>query len=188
LRKYNELKKFLASKTGLQMSHIYKPASNDISNLQALCHTCNTQKRDRDETDFEALHRSYEDRVASGVFCEPPREILEQNELAYVIADGYAVTKGHSLIIPQRHVSDYFDLYMAERNAVERFLDGQRKRVCEGDESISSFNIGLNVGVAAGQTIFQVPMHLIPRRTGDVRDPRGGVRHVIPGKGDYMSS
>jgi len=153
-----------------------KAGSNDISNLQALCRTCNAQKRGHDDTDIGLVHKSYEDRDTSCVFCTPRQRVIERDELAFIIKDKYEVTAGHSLIIPKRHMADYFDLHMAERNAVERLLRWQKDRLVKNDETITGFNIGVNVVVSAGQTIFHVHLHLILRREGDVENPRGGVR------------
>ena len=164
-----------------------KGGSNDISNLQALCRTCNAQKCDRDDTDFASIHESYAHREPSCIFCEPPHEVVSKKELAYLIEDGFAVTQGHSLVIPKRHVADYFDLHMSERNAVESLLHEQRDSLRNRDDSITGFNIGVNAGACAGQTIFHAHIHLIPRRKGDVDNPRGGIRNVIPGAGDYKT-
>ena len=99
--------------------------------------------------------------------------------------DGFEVTKGHTLIIPKRHVSDYFSLTQSEINAVNQLILSQRDNLKNQDGSIEGFNIGINNGEAAGQTIFHCHIHLIPRRVGDVPNPKGGVRHIIPDKGDY---
>lgn len=120
------------------------------------------------------------------LFCEIPKErVVSQNELAYVIRDGFPVTKGHSLVIPKRHAVDYFSLTDAEVMACHQLLCSERTLAISSDSTIEGFNIGLNAGEAAGQTVFHCHFHLIPRRKGDVEDPRGGVRHLIPGKGYY---
>ena len=111
--------------------------------------------------------------------------MTSKKELAYLNEDGIAVTQLHSLIIPKRHVADYFDLHMAERNAVENLLHEQRDTLRNRDDSITGFNSGINAGDSAGQIVFHVHIHLIPRRQGDVDNPRGGVRNVIPSSGDY---
>jgi diadenosine tetraphosphate (Ap4A) HIT family hydrolase len=120
------------------------------------------------------------------LFCDiPPERVITENEHAYAIRDGFPVTEGHSLIIPKRHVEDYFGLTEDELLACDSLLRIIRKEALETDVSIEGFNIGMNSGLVAGQTIFHCHIHLIPRREGDVEKPRGGVRHVIPGKGSY---
>ena len=105
--------------------------------------------------------------------------------MAFVIEDGYPVTKGHSLIIPRRHISDYFELHGAEKNAINRLLQQRRLELIKSDPSITGFNIGINAGHSAGQTVAHAHVHLIPRRDDDMDDPRGGVRGVIPDKRIY---
>ncbi len=162
-----------------------KGGSNKITNLQALCRTCNAQKRDRDDTDFRKVHDSYSHREEGCIFCKPGNRVTAENELAFTMNDGYPVTEDHTLVIPKRHVADYFDLHMAERNAIESLLRQQREALLEKDKTITGFNVGINSGESAGQTIFHVHVHLMPRRDGDVDNPRGGVRHTIPEKGLY---
>ena len=111
--------------------------------------------------------------------------IIAENELAYVIRDGFPVTPGHTLIIPKRHAVDYFELVQSEVHAINALMHEQKKQLMLDDPSIEGFNIGMNCGEVAGQTIFHCHVHLIPRRKGDVENPRGGVRHVIAGKGFY---
>lgn len=111
--------------------------------------------------------------------------IIAENELAYVIRDGFPVTPGHTLIIPKRHAVDYFELVQSEVNAINALMHEQKRLLMFDDPSIQGFNIGMNCGEVAGQTIFHCHVHLIPRRNGDVENPRGGVRHVIAGKGFY---
>jgi len=114
----------------------------------------------------------------------PDRVILE-NDLAYAICDGFPVTSLHSLVIPKRHAATYFDLTSFELLACDQLLRSLRDQILIEDALVQGFNIGLNAGAAAGQTVFHCHFHLIPRRVGDVDDPRGGVRHTIPGKGYY---
>jgi ATP adenylyltransferase len=99
--------------------------------------------------------------------------------------DKYPVTAGHKLVIPKRHVAEYFDLGRPELNAVHFLLEQLKKRIQENDPAVKGFNIGINCGATAGQTVFHCHIHLIPRRDGDVEYPAGGIRHVIPGKGHY---
>jgi len=129
----------------------------------------------------------YDRRDPDCVFCQAeisPR-VLAGEELAFVIEDMFPVAEGHRLVIPRRHVADYFELHQSERNALDRLLLGQRDAAKAEDPSVSGFNVGVNIGEDAGQTVFHVHLHLIPRRHGDTEDPRGGVRGVIPGKRKY---
>jgi len=119
-------------------------------------------------------------------FCQvPPARVVAANDLAIAIRDGFPVTAGHVLVIPRRHVADYFGLSQDEVLACNELLHRLRQSTQVADPSVTAFNVGMNVGTDAGQTIFHCHIHLIPRRAGDVPNPRGGVRHVIPGKGDY---
>ena len=178
-----------AEERALEIDHIVprnKGGTDDPSNLQALCYRCNAQKRDRDDTDFTAIHESYKDRDPDCLFCNLPNgRVISENELAIATRDAYPVTDGHTLIIPRRHVSDYFDLYQPERNAIEQLIKECRDNLMTSDKNIDGFNIGTNAGTSAGQTVFHVHIHLIPRRTGDIDEPRGGVRGVIPNKRNY---
>ena len=111
--------------------------------------------------------------------------VVAENSLAYAIRDGFAVTEGHTLFIPKRHVVDYFGLLPEEVTAINLLMNDQKNLLEANDSTIDGFNIGMNCGESAGQTIFQCHVHLIPRRKGDVENPRGGVRHIIAGKGFY---
>ena len=120
------------------------------------------------------------------LFCNIPTvRIVLENELAYAVRDGYPVTEMHSLIIPKRHIQDYFDLTKEELIACDQLIRSLKDEISNSDNSVNGFNIGINSGETAGQTIFHCHLHLIPRRTGDVDNPRGGVRNVIPGMGNY---
>ena len=120
------------------------------------------------------------------IFCNPEEErVFLHNELAYALWDGYPVTELHALVIPRRHARDYFELSYEEVAACDELLRQVHDKLLSEDCTISGFNIGLNAGKSAGQTVFHCHYHLIPRRDGDVETPRGGVRHVIPGKGFY---
>jgi diadenosine tetraphosphate (Ap4A) HIT family hydrolase len=107
------------------------------------------------------------------------------NDLAYCLWDAFPVTRLHTLIVPRRHAQDYFSLTSDEVLACNDLLHKASDFLRSDDQSVEGFNIGVNVGSVAGQTVFHCHVHLIPRRRGDVEDPRGGVRHLIPGKGAY---
>ena len=119
-------------------------------------------------------------------FCkvESERVIIASSRLSVAFFDGFPVSPGHALIIPKRHVSSFFDLSQEERQDLLNLADSV-KRVVEERYHPDGYNIGINVGEAAGQSIFHVHMHLIPRYQGDVPNPRGGVRGVIPSKQNY---
>jgi diadenosine tetraphosphate (Ap4A) HIT family hydrolase len=178
-----------AEERALEVDHI-TPRNNgggdELENLQALCFSCDAMKRDHDDTDFRAVRASYQDRRGDCPFCEmSARRVLRQNSLAAAIADEHPVTLGHALIFPFRHVSDYFDLGAPELRACQVLVSETRAVLLRDDSSISGFNVGVNSGSVAGQTVMHCHIHLIPRREGDAPNPRGGVRAVIPGKADY---
>ncbi|OSM04117.1 HIT family protein [Magnetofaba australis] len=122
------------------------------------------------------------------LFCRPEKKadwLIAENELAMLWADSNAVSEGHCLALPQRHVGDFFELTPEELLAINELLQQRRAELLQKDPTIDGFNVGINVGKAAGQSIFHVHVHLIPRRFGDHPNPQGGVRHVIHGKGHY---
>jgi ATP adenylyltransferase len=178
-----------ADEKALEVDHILPRnlgGSDDEHNLQALCYSCNATKRDRDDTDFRGISSAYAHRAEGCPFCELPEgRIVAENALALAFRDGFPVTEHHTLIIPKRHVSGYFDLFQPERNAMQTLMEEQRELILRTDPSVTAFNVGINAGADAGQTIFHCHMHLIPRRKGDVQEPRGGVRGVIPAKQKY---
>jgi len=118
------------------------------------------------------------------LFCKDPRGVSLEKELAYSARDTYAVSPGHTLVIPRRHVASFFDLTPEEINACMELINEERTRL-DKELKPDGYNIGVNVGPAAGQSIFHVHIHVIPRYKGDVENPQGGVRHVIPKKGHY---
>ena len=126
------------------------------------------------------------DSIKNCLFCNIPKErVVAENELAYAICDGFPVTEHHTLVIPKRHAEEYFALTQDELLACNELLHSERKDILKNDQTVEGFNIGMNSGEVAGQTVFHCHIHLIPRRKGDVPDPKGGVRHLIPGKGFY---
>jgi diadenosine tetraphosphate (Ap4A) HIT family hydrolase len=122
-------------------------------------------------------------------FCElPTARIVARNEHGVVIRDAYPVTPGHTLVIPIRHVGSFFELRPDERGALWALLDQANSDLDGGDSKPDGYNIGNNDGPAAGQTVPHLHIHLIPRRSGDLADPRGGVRWVIPEKAAYWEN
>ena len=120
------------------------------------------------------------------LFCNTSsEEHIFENDLAFATFDSYPVTKFHVLIIPKRHIKNYFELSNNELEACNKILILSKKKIEKNDKSIKGFNIGTNCGKSAGQSINHCHIHLIPRRKGDVGDPRGGVRGVIPEKQKY---
>ncbi|MBW2736147.1 MAG: HIT family protein [Deltaproteobacteria bacterium] len=118
-------------------------------------------------------------------FCSPdPARVLHEQDLCFSLWDGYPVNPGHALVIPRRHVANYFDATREEQYALLDAIDETRAAILEQHKP-DGFNIGVNIGLAAGQTIFHLHIHVIPRYAGDVDDPTGSVRHVIPDKANY---
>ena len=119
-------------------------------------------------------------------FCniDSDRVTLLENETVYALLDKFPVSQGHTLIIPKRHCADYFDLTFKEQSDCWLMVN-ETKALLTAQYHPDGYNVGINIGASAGQTIFHVHIHLIPRYTGDVEDPRGGVRGVIPLKKNY---
>jgi diadenosine tetraphosphate (Ap4A) HIT family hydrolase len=118
-------------------------------------------------------------------FCPiKDREILADHPLAAAITDSFPLTQGHTLIVPRRHVASFFELTSDERLAMVGLLD-EAKAALDRQHAPDGYNIGINDGVAAGQTVMHVHVHLIPRYRGDIDDPRGGVRWIFPQRADY---
>lgn len=123
-------------------------------------------------------------------FCDfnsvPEDRLIAQNELAYARWDDNPVNPGHALVIPRRHVESYFDVNEAELLAIYG-LEVATKSIIVAAYAPDGFTLGTNEGEAAGRTFHHLHKHLIPRYIGDVANTRGGIRHIIPGKGDYLS-
>jgi diadenosine tetraphosphate (Ap4A) HIT family hydrolase len=121
------------------------------------------------------------------LFCNKKKQkIIYSSELMFVVRDSYPVTKLHTLIIPHRHVPNFFDLNDEELNDLSKILKKEKQSLLNVDSEISGFNVGVNIGMDAGQSIMHCHVHLIPRRKGDIKNPRGGVRGVIPSKQKYV--
>jgi len=118
-------------------------------------------------------------------FCNPDNpQIILSNDHSMAIYDGYPVTSGHTLIVPKRHISSFFEATKEEQTAMFDLLSEMRQCL-QAERSPDGFNIGINDGIAAGQTVMHLHIHLIPRYSGDTRDPRGGVRWIFPDKAAY---
>lgn len=172
----------------LDVDHIIprnRGGKNELANLQVLCSKCNRSKRDEDDTDFRLVLPT--DRSAGCSFCEPEfqsRSIAE-NGTVLAIEDKFPVTPGQILIMPKRHATDTFDMTAQERQHADELLRVLRVTIAAKDPRVVGFNVGANCGADAGQTVMHAHIHLIPRRRGDLDDPRGGVRGVIPDKRIY---
>ena len=121
------------------------------------------------------------------LFCkvkEEKEKIILENNLAFARYDDFPVSKGHMLFITKRHAKDFFSITLEEKNAIFELID-KAKKIIDEKYKPSGYNIGMNCGVSAGQTVMHVHVHLIPRYDGDVENPRGGVRGVIPSKQNY---
>ncbi len=120
------------------------------------------------------------------IFCKIRKEELQfENKLAYSSTDSYPVSEFHSLIVPKRHVQTYFELTNEEIQACNELIMETKEKILKQDSGVKGFNIGTNAGKVAGQSIMHCHIHLIPRREGDVENPQGGVRSVIPKKQHY---
>ena len=120
------------------------------------------------------------------IFCKIRKKELQfENQLAYSSKDSYPVSEFHSLIVPKRHAETYFDLNEEEIQACNDLILKTKEKILKLDSSVKGFNIGTNAGKVAGQSIMHCHIHLIPRREGDVENPQGGVRSVIPSKQHY---
>ena len=121
------------------------------------------------------------------LFCNiNSKDLIFDNEFVFASFDSYPVSKYHSLIVPKRHISDYFELTNNELLACNDLIKKIKKKIQNEDKTVDGFNIGTNSGVVAGQSIMHCHIHLIPRRKGDVDNPQGGVRGVIPSKQHYI--
>jgi diadenosine tetraphosphate (Ap4A) HIT family hydrolase len=135
---------------------------------------------------YNGSHPNHAEPAASCPFCNPEsdRKILLENETVYALLDKFPVNLGHTLIIPKRHCADYFELTTEEQSDCWLMVN-VAKALLTAQYHPDGYNVGINIGASAGQTIFHVHIHLIPRYTGDVEEPRGGVRGVIPMRKNY---
>lgn len=168
----------------LHIDHIVprsKKGKTVYENLQALCAKCNCTKGNNDATDFRGYGQAAK---PSGIPFFEKKWILE-NDRAFAVLDGFPVSQGHTLICPKRRISELFDASQVEIDSIWQLARIRQKQLVDGDRLITGFNLGVNSGVAAGQTVPHLHFHLIPRRKGDTPSPSGGVRGVIPGRMHY---
>ena len=120
------------------------------------------------------------------LFCDVSESgCAHENDLAYASYDSYPVSEHHCLIIPKRHIKDYFQLTQDELTACHELIKIVKDEILSKDQSVKGFNLGTNIGKVSGQSILHCHFHLIPRREDDVKNPQGGVRSVIPNKQHY---
>jgi len=160
-----------ADERAIEVDHIIPRkhgGEDDLTNLQALCFKCNANKGARDDVDFRVVREGMNSRQSDCIFCNLLADrVIASNALAFAIRDDHPVTPLHTLVIPKRHAKTFFDLFEPERRAINQLLDGLRIEVMKTDVSVSGFNIGMNSGDDAGQTVGHAHVHLIPRRQGD---------------------
>lgn len=119
--------------------------------------------------------------------CLPESRVLFRNEAAIAVRDAFPVSPGHTLVIPLKHIESFFEASAEDRAAMFELLNAAKQQL-QTEYAPAGYNIGINDGAAAGQTIRHLHMHLIPRYAGDRTDPRGGVRWIIPEKADYWTA
>lgn len=177
----------------LDVDHIVprsKGGKSTSDNLQVLCSKCNRAKGNRDDEDFRP-RQAAEPKVDYGscVFCQSQSQSLEEFPAdlpdARAVWDAFPVSPWHALILPKEHVTAFDQLSAHTWRDMQILAQRVQDWVRAKDPSVTAFNVGMNLGKDAGQTIDHLHLHVIPRRSGDVEDPTGGIRGVLPGKGRW---
>jgi diadenosine tetraphosphate (Ap4A) HIT family hydrolase len=135
---------------------------------------------DKDNTDFREWDSMYTNKEKKCAFCNIDSSVIIRNNAAIAFEDKFPITSNHALVIPIRHVSSFFELGSYEYNACFLLINNLKSIITKNDKTVTGFNIGINDGIDAGQTIFHCHIHIIPRRNGDVVNPRGGIRNIMP--------
>jgi len=161
----------------------HKSGKDVYEAVQALCPTSDRSNGNKDDTDVCDVMET----ISDCPFCYEniKSRIIESYHSVVTIKDDFPVGDGHMLIIPKRHCTDFFHMTQAEQIDANHLLKILHERISHTDSTVTGFNVGMNTGESAGQTIFHCHIHLIPRRDGDTPNPRGGVRGVIPDKMNY---
>ena len=175
-----------AEQTDLLVNHIIprsRGGSNELKNLQALCATCHQGKKIKDGQEVSDISLAYDPECK---FCwQRPRWPVETHGSVWAHRDGHPVSEGHHLVIPVRHTAELFTMSVRERRDADTLIRLLRSKLLREDDSIEGFNVGMNCGAEAGQSIFHAHWHLIPRRKNDSKAKKGGIRGVIPERMEY---
>jgi ATP adenylyltransferase len=139
----------------------------------------------KDDTDFRKFKSMYENSEKDCPFCNVVSPVKARNSMAIAFDDNYPVVKYHTLVTPIRHVSSFFELASFEYRVCILLINDLRDIITKNDRTVAGFNIGVNDGIDAGQTVFHCHIHVTPRRKGDVTNPSGGIRNIIPATSKY---